>query len=300
VCSSDLPALFKRLSGVDGSNLWAADRASLFNYNGSNWLESAVPLGTGYFTSVYFDDPWNGWAVGGLLSAEGGPKRYIYKYVIEPYDLAADRIIYIAAATYEANLALYGNNIQESAVFSLEAAAGLALVTSEVRYDTSLKKNKIDLKVTVDPYACRAGTYGFTIDNPDEATGGSGTFTLRESAAPTERPVAVTVAEKVFDPATSDQLKLKVATPGQVTGSGLRGSSVPPDVELEMIVHRLSSREIPYRRRFFADPSGYTEITLQKVTDLGMDISDGIYSVMVRHPTYGKIGSGVIVVHHSR
>jgi len=294
------PALYRRVAGNSASDIWASDHASLYNYDGSNWAEYTTPLGSGSFYSVNFPDPWNGYAVGGLLLAQGGPKRYIYKYVVDPYELTALPVIYISATTYEANIALAGANIESNAVFTLEAAAGLTVITSEVKYDATLRKNKIDVKVRVDPAAARGGTYNFTLANPDEGTGGSGTFTLREATSPGTRPQATGLGEGVFDPITKANYTFQVQTPGAVTASGARTSAVAADVELELIVYSMSTRQILYRRKFFSSPSGYTNVTLQNVNDLGFHPSDGIYRAEVFHPQFGKIGGGEIVVHNSR
>jgi photosystem II stability/assembly factor-like uncharacterized protein len=296
------PAFPKHLSGNSSKEIWSAERdhGGLLNYDGTNWSEFTV-VTSGYFNSVNSPDPWNTWAVGGLLSAEvGGPMRYVYKLVTDPYSLVSDRKVYIGTATYEADLAFSGKNIQTNSTVTLEVESGVELVTYEVRYVSSEKKNKIDARVKIDPVNSRTGTYYFYLANPDESTSGRGTFVVEASATPVEKPVATTLPAKTFDPATDPSLTMQVATPGELTANGVRTSSVPPDVLLELVVYRYSNRQIVYRKQFNADPSGYTTVTLQKLTDLGVDISDGIYNAIVIHPRFGKIGSGIIVVHHSR
>ncbi|MCU0641204.1 MAG: YCF48-related protein [Candidatus Margulisbacteria bacterium] len=294
------PGLFASLTGTATTDLWSVSRTKFYNFDGTNWVETASGLAAGAFTAVNFSDPWNGWVVGGRPTADGA-LRYVYKYVVEPYALASDRVLYISAVTQEsAVIAFSGANIQSNAALTLEAVAGVPLVTYEVVYDPTVGKHKIDARVRVDQATALTGTYNFYVNNPDEGTAGSGTFVLRASATPTERPVADTVPAGVFDPATTTSLDMNVKTLGPVSGSGVRTSSVPADVPLELVVYRIDTRTIAYRKQFNADPSGYTTLTLQKVTDLGLEVADGIYNAVVLHPQYGKIGSGVIVVHRTR
>jgi hypothetical protein len=258
-----------------------------------------LDLGTGLFYGIYFADAWNGWVVGGLLASDpGGPKRYIYKYVVAPYALVSDRSLYITSATYEANLAFSGANIQSNATLTIEALAGVTLSTYEVKLETALKY-RIDARLQIEPGAAE-GTYGFTITNTDEGTSGSGTFVLHASASPVNKPTAQVVPAKIFDPSTSNSITVKIATPGQLTANGVRTSSVPPDVELELVGFRSGSRSVAWRQKFFSNQSGFTDRELQKITDTGLEVSDGIYSVWVIHPRFGKIGSGTVVVQHSK
>jgi len=296
------PALFRRIVGTDNGTLWVADRANTFRFEKGTWAEDSAPLSQGYFNSVYFIDAWNGWAVGGLLSAEGGPLRYIYKYSVDPYDLVATpNVFLISNVTYEATFGVFGGAIQADAVLTLEAVPGLSLVTYEVVYDNILKSYKLNARATVEPTAV-AGTYSFTVTNPREGRSGTGTITLKVNPLvnPTVKPTAQPMPAKVFDPATEDSVKIQVNTTGQAGASGVRASSVDSNVELELIVYRPENRQIAYRKKFFADPKGYTTITLKKVTDLGLDISEGVYNAIVLHPQFGKIGSGVLVVHYSK
>jgi photosystem II stability/assembly factor-like uncharacterized protein len=296
--------MFRRVSGTGASDVWvASERASVYHYDGANWSEYTTPLGAGRFDSVNFPDPWNGWAVGGQLTSEGGSQRYIYKYVVDPYDLLFTPIVYVSGATYETSVAISGANIESNAVFTLEAAAGLTVTTSEVKYDPVLRKNRLDLTIRVDPAAVISGTYNFTLANPDEGTAGSGTFVLRESTAPGERPQAVGVAQGRFDPMTQPTFKFQISTAGPVTSSGVHGkavrSMIASDVQLQLIVLNSIGQSV-YRKYFTADPSGYTNVTLQNVNDLGFHPSDGVYRAVVVHPQYGNIGGGVIVVQNSK
>ena len=299
------PALFSRISADGSGGLWLANysRPSLFNYDAASgsWSENSLLATSDHFTSVYFADPWNGWAVGGINSVEGGgvPKRYIYKYVIEPANLKADRAILISTATYELTPAFYGNNIESNALLTLEAAAGLTLLTDEVSYDPVNKRNKINATVSVDP-AVIGGSYHFYVLNPDEGTSGLGSFIVQEPSAPAEKPVATAVPAKVFDPAVDNTLKLQVSTLPPVTASKVRAASVTPGVLLDLYVYQVGTHQIVYHIKFPAPDTGITTFNLSKVTDLGLDISDGIYRAEVFHPTFGKIGSGQIVVHHSK
>lgn len=297
------PALFKGIDAADSSNIWASDRASLFKYDGSAWAEDSTPLSVGYFTNIHLRDRWNGWAVGGRLAAEGGPNRYIYKYIVDVASVEADKTLYISPTTYEVVVGIGGVNIHSNAIFTLEAGSGLVITTYEAKYESVYRRNRLDVTFRVDPSLAVVGAYTFTVTNPDDNTSDTGTLTVMRAALPTEKPTAIPVAEKIFDPATEAEIKVMVGTPGEITSSGMRAFgpvAMATDVPLELIVYRFSNRQIAYRKRFFADPDGYTTVTLKKVTDLGLDISEGVYNAIVIHPQYGKIGSGMLVVHYSR
>ncbi|MFC1637442.1 WD40/YVTN/BNR-like repeat-containing protein [Candidatus Margulisiibacteriota bacterium] len=297
------PVFFRGIDGVDSSSLWVSDRASVFKYESGSWSEDSPPISTGYFNGVAVQDQWNAWAVGGLLAAEGGPKRYIYKYVADPANLRIDRTLYISPTTYEVGVGFSGDNIQSNAALTIEAAAGLTVTTYEVAYESSQQKYRLDATVRVDPAVAVAGTHNFTVTNPDDATSASGTLVLASSPLPTVKPTAVPVPEGIFDPATKNTLSVLIGTPGELTASGLRAFgpvAMAADETLELIVYRMSNRQIAYRVQFTADPDGYTTVTLDKITDLGLDISEGVYNAIVVHPRFGKIGSGMIVVHYSQ
>lgn len=298
------PAMFRKIVGTDTKTLWVADRANTFRYENEKWTEDSAPLGKGYFNSIYFIDAWNGWAVGGMLSEEGEALRYIYKYSVSPSNLiATPNTFLISNVTYEAKFGVSGDAIQSNAVLTLEAVPGFTLATYEVVFDSTLKKYKLNVAATVEPMVS-AGTYTFTVTNPNEGRSGTGTITLKPNplVTPTEKPSAVPLPAKIFDPAVEDSIKIQVNTTGTMgaTASGVRASTVGSDEELELIVYRFENRQIAYRKKFKADPKGYTTITLSKVTDLGLDISEGVYNAIVTHPKFGKIGSGILVVHYSK
>jgi photosystem II stability/assembly factor-like uncharacterized protein len=292
------PALYMQISGPDAGNLWTCGGGSLFNYDGTNWLTNATPSGAGSFKSIYFSDPWNGWAVGGLLTSEaGGPKRSIYKYIIEPSNLQTYSPIFFtpSGASYEAKTAFSGNNIQSNSTVTIDATAGLTGFTYEVVYDPLYRKNKFDVRVWVDPATAVSGLYTFYVANLDEGTSGTGSFTVRESVKPTDKPAATALPGGIF---TGDKLKFQVVTSGEVTASGMRTSSVPAGVFLDLYVYQTGSRQIVYHRRFETADNGITTFDLDKVNDMGLEISNGIYRAEVIHPTYGVIASGQIVVNH--
>jgi len=283
------PALFKSIHGSSNSNVWAADGASVFKYENNAWSKDSTTLSSGYFNGLYAEGQWDVWAVGGLLAVEGGPKRYIYKYVAEPADLAVDKILYISPTAYDVAVAISGNAIQTNSSLTIETAAGLTITTYEAVYQVTQNRYKLDVTLTVDPALTTAGTYNFTLTNPDDGTSALGTITMRQLVPATTKPFAIPVPRQIFNPATDNDLSLMIRTPGEIEAA-----------QLELLVFRPSDRQIVYRRRFNAEADGYTYLTLNRMTDLGLLISEGVYNAIVLHPTYGKIGSGMIVVHYSR
>jgi photosystem II stability/assembly factor-like uncharacterized protein len=297
------PALFRGIDGFGSSLLWVSDRASLFKYESGSWAEDSPPISSGYFNGVTVGDTWNAWAVGGLLATDGGPKRYIYKYEVEPDNLAADRTLYISSTTYEVGVGISGDNIHSNAILTIEAGAGLIITTSEVTYSSSQQKNRLDIVVRVDPNTAEAGSYNFTVTNPDDGTSGTGTLTLMSAPLASEKPTAVPVAEGIFDPATSNTLDVHIGTPGEVISAGMRTFgpvSMATAERLELIIYRLANRQIAYRQFFYADPDGLTTVTLSKITDLGVDIGQGVYIATVVHPRFGVIGKNLITVHYTQ
>jgi hypothetical protein len=188
----------------------------------------------------------------------------------------------------------------------------LVIKSYSVAYDPILGRNKINATLTVDPTLAVAGSYSLFVTNPSENTGGATTqFSLIAAPAPTEKPTAVPLPEKIFNPTVDPSVNMQVATPPQSAATakissgtrlsmGVRGdyASAFAGVELEMIVYNFNTNQIAYRKKFIADPTGYNIVTLQKVTDLGITISEGVYNAVVIHPKFGKIGSGVLVVHY--
>jgi hypothetical protein len=298
--TSPNPAQFRRISVVDGTNAWTCDRGTIYRYNGSSWQEEGTPLTPVHFNGVSFIDRYNGWAVGGLLATEtGGPKRSIYKYKVDPDSLAVDKTFYIASVTTEVSAAFSGSNIQSNAILTIEAASGLTVTTYEVVFDSVNQRNKIAASVEVEPTTARAGSYYFYITNPLDNRTGRGSFTVTRSVSPETRPTSTVVAAQVFRPNVDNQIRMQISTPGQLTQSALWASAIE-NVDLELIVYRFEDGTIAYRQHFTAEPDGYTTVTLQKVTDLGLDISEGVYNAVVIHPRFGKIGSGLLVVHYTR
>ncbi len=282
-------ALFTSVDGSNDSSIWASAQANLFKYSNNSWSDDYTPVSSGRFNRVHVQDQWNVWAVGGLLTAEGGPKRYIYKYVVEPSDLTADKALYISPTYYDMAVAFSGDGIQTNSSLTIDALAGLTIRTVEAVYQVTEERYKLVATIRVDPGAAQAGTYTYILANPDDGSSAAGTITLRQSPASRERPFAIPVPRQVFDPASDDELSLMIRTPGEIE-----------DVVLDLLIYRPSDRQIAYRRRFTADFDGYTYLTINKLTDLGVLISEGVYNAIVLHPKYGKIGSGMIVVHYSR
>lgn len=304
------PAGFRRLAVVSSSDAWVVSNqgGAIYRFDGTSWTQELSLPSSEFFTSVSFVDRFNGWAVGGLRA--GGPLRNTYKYVVAPFSLAVDKTIYISSATTEVNVSVSGSNIESDAGLTIEAAAGLVIASYEVSYNPVLAANKINVELVVDPASAEAGTFKFFVTNPSENTGGTASITVIASPSPTQKPSAIPTPEKIFNPSVDSSVNVQVATPPQSASSAKLSSSqmktlgvvgdyaAVAGVELELIVYNFNTNQIAYRKKFVADPSGYKVITLQKVTDLGLTISEGMYNAIVIHPKFGKIGSGVLVVHY--
>jgi len=317
------PVGFRRIAAASASDAWAvSDQGQIYRYDGSNWTKelALASADTRYFTAVNFTGPSNGWAVGGLRVAEGGPQRLIYKYVVDPYNLKSDKTVYISGTSTEVTtttLGISGVNIQPDSQFTIEAAAGLAISSAPV-IQISATTFIINATIVVNPASAEAGKFTFFVTNPAENTSGTGEITIVQSPPPTEKPAVVPLPQSVFNPATQNSVDMQVATPGQITGTAsvngrkvnvFRGGKTQfpgvsgvwaqvADVPLELIVYNFNNHQIAYRKTFTADPSGYKIVTLQKVNDLGLNVAEGMYTAVVIHPKYGQIGSGVLVVNY--
>ncbi len=312
------PEGFRRVSAPSSVDAWvASDQGRVYRYDGADWAPE-LDITTGYFTAVRFTDPSNGWAVGGLRASEGGPLRLIYKYVVDPNTLRADKTIYISGVSTEvlsSNVAISGVNIQPDSVFTIEARSGLAISRATPTFSALSNSYLISVTFVVDPASAEAGKFTFYVTNPSENTIGTGELTVAQSLPPTEKPAVVPLPQGVFNPATQATVNMQVATPGQITGTTASGVQIykggktrfpgvsgvwaqVADVQLELIMYNFNNHQIAYRKKFTADPSGYTTVTLQKVNDLGLNVAEGMYTAVVVHPKYGQIGSGVLVVNY--
>jgi photosystem II stability/assembly factor-like uncharacterized protein len=303
------PDGFRRLSVASTSDAWVvSDQSKIYRYDGATWDNKELALiSSKFFTAANFVDKYNGWAVGGLVT--GGPQRIIYKYVVDPFELTVTpSLIYITTATFDATVAVSGNNIESDATLTVEAASGLVLKSYSVAFDPILARNKINATLTVDPTAA-AGSYRLFLANPTDGTNGSAAFTAVKSTSPVTKPSAVPLPEKIFNPSVDSSVAIQVATPPDTSGAGAlslkksraRAMTVGSydsvkDVDLELIVYSMTTNQIAFRKKFRADPSGFETITLAKVTDLGFTLSQGVWQVIIVHPGFGKIGSGQFIV----
>jgi photosystem II stability/assembly factor-like uncharacterized protein len=301
---------FRRIAAASTADAWvASDQGLIYRFDGTSWARDLDPGTIEYFTSLDFIDRFNGWAVGGARL--GGPLRNTYKYVVDPHELKVDKTVYISSTTNDAYyVSVSGNNIQPDATLTIEAASGLVVATYEVAYNQLLAANKINVTLVVDPNSAEAGTYSVYVANPTDRTRGTARINVLSSPSPVQKPTAVPLPQKVFNPTVDNSVNIQVATPGQLTASGLQVGGKPraagvvgtydsvKDVELELIVYDFNTNQIAYRQKFKADPTGYKVVTLSKITDLGLNISEGVYTAVVIHPTFGKIGSGNLVVNY--
>ena len=307
------PDGFRRLAAESSTDAWVvSDQGNIYRYDGSTWGNKELALSSSkFFTAVNFIDKYNGWAVGGLVT--GSSQRIIYKYVVDPLNLAVTpSTIYITSATFDANVAVSGDNIEQDAILSVEAASGLLLKSYAVAFDSINSRYKINAALTVDPTTAVPGSYKLIVDNPSDGTVGTATFTSIKSTTPVTAPTAVPLPQKIVNPNVDNSVNIQVATPPNDSGSALGVSAVKAakaralgvvgsydsvkDVDLELIVYSMTTNQIAYRKKFRADPSGFETVTLATATDLGFTVSQGVWQILIIHPGFGKIGSGQFVV----
>ncbi|MFH1826105.1 MAG: hypothetical protein ABH823_02285 [bacterium] len=299
---------FRGITGAGEDYLWACDgTASVYQWNSadSTW-EADATSPTSSFNDIFAYNNSNIWIAG------GGGTRKIYKYVIEPSGLIATpgQLELGLSSSYPVTISITGNNIQDNSTFAFSGANAADITVNSQTINAADPTNlAINVNITVPSVASASFTgatsdYTFTVSNPDESTSADGTLTLGNPTSAPRVPEARGRSDATTRSLKSHQrsnfnFQVDTIDTSLFTSSGVRASSVDPSVNMELIIYHFGTGQVAYRRTFNAEPDGYTTVTLSTLTDLGVDVAEGVYHAIVVHPQYGKIGDGHIVVHYT-
>lgn len=291
--------MFKDIHGASATALWAVDRGSISKFDGSTWVEEFYDpntLGTIYFYGLYFKDEWNGWAVGGLSATKtGGPKRAIYKYVVDPYDLKQDRDIFITTSTQAAvSAAISGKNIQsDSTITFIDPTPGITISATL----SATAPFKFELELTIQPTSiAKPGSYRFRVDNPSEGTFGTGDLQIRSTITIGEAEKKPVPVVSVYE-AKPDGTPKNYYDPARDTQNPRVQFVSQTGTIIDVYVFDIYGKQV--MKRTLEVKPGPVNVDLSRFTDDGFELSSGLYRVIVvaHGSPAGVVAKGSLIVH---